>query len=817
MMLNRVAIAALLLLAPSARAGLPGTYRIALIQVEYPGAPAAYTRAQLVQAAAEMSAFYSDASYRNLKVEFQVSTFGSFGSPPGAFFTFDKNNVASADPSDAAVAGAMAGAASVIDHIDLSRIDGVAVVNSFCAGSQYTVAGPVTVKSPAAAAGTYEVAWLFECPFDTRLANPGPSGVFWGPWAHEIGHMLEIKSGTALGGNWNGHPGAYSSGYALMDSAYPSSPSAYSVVGTSFMAGEKRVFNGWLPDSKVITIPAPASSFSSTDVALRALSETPYVTFNNQVIKIPISGGVYYLVEARTRTGVDALPTTLSKTGVWDEGVRITRVDESADPPAVPINTCETLVAGGCDTGNGDLSTGRLADPRHVNCYGPQGASVDSYPAYCWPFPLFHVGDAFTGEGQIRIAVKARTSDGYLVNVVRGLVSATAEPGIMPRPVFDAPPGFGVSGATRHQIWVDSSCNGYAAEVGPSGLRFGDPAIATTFAVGDDLCLGHENRIYARIENRGGAPAQALRVHFELGQPAAPQGCVPRPDGMQCPPRFFEVGVADGQSFPELAMLAPGASATVFVPFTPPRQLEGARFFTPALRVWMEPAQGQLAEGELLAESSLARVQAIAGSNGNVVLSGPAFSFFNQGSDDLTSFLAVSTTLPRGVTVSTGAAPAHFTLAAYDKFTAPLSFQIDSRAARGAGRFAANVQLSAFIPQQNPWLADDHGDVRVIAAQTVGLDLVEASKLSLAVTADRRQASRLHVRARLNPARPHALVTLEYTGLDGKAASKLVRFEGELEGEQQAILDAAPGTAVSAVWAGDLTHAPATAGPVLPR
>src|SRR5437899_560481 len=111
-----------------------------------------------------------------LCIEFQVSTFGSFGSSKNAFWAFDAKGVASADPSDASVVVAMAGAASVIDHIDFSKIDGVALVSSFCSPAQYTVGGPVNVTLPRSVAGTYEAAYLFrECPSPT-LPGPGPSG-----------------------------------------------------------------------------------------------------------------------------------------------------------------------------------------------------------------------------------------------------------------------------------------------------------------------------------------------------------------------------------------------------------------------------------------------------------------------------------------------------------------------------------------------------------------------------------------------------------------------------------------------------------------
>lgn len=361
----------------TAHAGLPCTYRLALIQVAYNGKSAAYSRLQLLTAAEEIKSFYSDASYNKLKLEIAISSFDTRASQE-TFFVVNSKGESSPASDHASVVGAIAGGALVTDHIDFSKIDGISVLSSFCAAPDYTV-GSVAVSAPFPVAGRYDVSYLFEnCGSDPRLLPPGPSSIFWGSWAHEMGHMI---SGHA--GNWAGHPSGYASGYALMDSAYPSSLSAYSVIGTAFMTGDKRMFNGWLPDHQVVTVP-PSSGFTSQTFPLRALTASPYTALcgllcsQQQVIKVPLTDGLYYLVEARKRVGVDTLPTTLFRGGLWDEGVHITRVDQSADPPVKVINSCDSLVPGGCDKGTGDPSVGRPDDPRHKNCLGPQGYSVDS-------------------------------------------------------------------------------------------------------------------------------------------------------------------------------------------------------------------------------------------------------------------------------------------------------------------------------------------------------------------------------------------------------------------------------------------------------
>ena len=68
-------------------------------------------------------------------------------------------------------------------------------------------------------------------------------------------------------------------------------------------------------------------------------------------------------------------------------------------------------------------------------------------------------------------------------------------------------------------IWIDSSCNGYEfpgtgrldpyfLRGNPLALRYGrrsspKPSQRTVIGNGDDLCVNHENRLYAEIDNGG--------------------------------------------------------------------------------------------------------------------------------------------------------------------------------------------------------------------------------------------------------------------------------------------------------------------------
>ncbi len=81
---------------------------------------------------------------------------------------------------------------------------------------------------------------------------------------------------------------------------------------------------------------------------LAPLSQDPASTPSPQVIKVPIASGLYYLVEARSRLGVDALDRGRGTGGIWDEGIKIQRIEESRNPPAINIDPSDTLEPGGC-------------------------------------------------------------------------------------------------------------------------------------------------------------------------------------------------------------------------------------------------------------------------------------------------------------------------------------------------------------------------------------------------------------------------------------------------------------------------------------
>jgi hypothetical protein len=371
----------------------------------------------------------------------------------------------------------------------------------------------------------------------------------------------------------------------------------------------------------------------------------------------------------------------------------------------------------------------------------------------------------------------------------------------MPRAATPLPAGFNVSGVPTHQIWIDSFCNGYASAVGQAGLRFGDPAQSNGLAVGDDLCMGHENRLYARIQNRGTGPATNVRVHFDIGDPAMDQGLCAQ---QQC--AFNEVGVADAQHFPVLASLPPGAEATVWVPWVAPQPAQGQSLFAaPALRVRVDPVSGELATGGHMAFSRFDRVQTTLGSPAPV----QAANLLYTPSAPETMLLHSISNLPNALTVSPGQNPVPLNLVPNQQLRLPVSVAVSGQAQPAAGRYAANITLSGFTSSSD----SAHDDFGVRAARTVGIDIVEPSGIDLQAVASGGNTNLTHVSGQLHPARQGQVVALDYMTTNQASATALVNTDAN--GKFQADFAAAPGSSVRALWVGDGTYSPAVTNRVV--
>jgi hypothetical protein len=292
---------------------------------------------------------------------------------------------------------------------------------------------------------------------------------------------------------------------------------------------------------KVSVVDAPVVGTAGQTIVLAPLSANPSASPAQQGIKVPIGPGHYYLVEARRAEEADALPTTCCGDHIYDEGLRIQEITESADPPAANIDSCDTVVPVGCQGLPPTCSS---------------GTTVFTRPGYCWPYPLWHPGQRFEdSKNGVEIAAGTPTGNGFAVTVTRGASPSHPDVYLVP---WQSPP---MNSWETVDIWVDSSCNGYESAVGAKGLRYGRRADGSVIGNGDDPCANHENRIYAVVRNGGNAAAKDIHVRFNVANPLGV--------GIAGSKGWTPVATATASDFPALSSLAPGGVATVFVRWKP--------------------------------------------------------------------------------------------------------------------------------------------------------------------------------------------------------------------------------------------------------
>lgn len=574
------------------------TYNIVILRVIYSddaSYPHEYTKTDVELAAQEMEDYFF--MFSNNKLLVKISVANAEVAHPLTYYWYDKNP----DPDKTewvlheTVSGKGGDQALIIDAVraaatpsapgtngfDFSDIDGIVVLNAICFTDWASPALEIEWRD--GSRRSFQRSYDCECGYDPygQIA-PGTSNVWWGGWAHEIGHQLQWHYGL-----WVGHPAGYASGYDLMDSCYPCGDSVFARSEPPVMSGSSQVFPGWVPQEKVVTVEAPASGSSGETVVLAPLSEYPENTTASQAIKIPLSPGNYYLVEARTRIHADAL---LFMQGIWDEGVHIMKVEESrtvlnerGDPVPIPVVGIDW-----CDTYLPDKCIRSKTDPRYSNCYSGVRRQRGDVPDYCWPYPLWHPGDRFVdAANNIEIRVDdIQLQNGYSVTVTRGAI--TGHPDILLLPWLTPP----MNTWETVDIWVDSSCNGYEDMVGASGLRYGRRGDGSVIGNGDDPCANHENRIYATIRNTGDAPARDIKVTFKVTEPLGV--------GVRTPEGWTTIGTVTATEFPDLAYLEAGESTDVYVPWTPSVTLteeqimQGHFSFHSCIQVMVDPVADEI-------------------------------------------------------------------------------------------------------------------------------------------------------------------------------------------------------------------------------
>jgi hypothetical protein len=580
-----------LLLPVSAPASGPvtGVYKVLLIQVTYTDATTRVdTLANMNLAAGEIHDFFSKLSFGALDMQISVAQV-TLTHPMSYYWTSCPSHD---DPGQMCLTGPLmvdaaelagAGGAS---FTNVKAVDVISPCGVYDRYNNWTAGGDANLNSTHAH-GTVHQIFDTECPYATSTEFPplGPSHVNWHGWAHELGHTLQLE-----GHDMFSHPGGYSSGYDLMDSCYPCGETVYSLSGNPIVANEHDTsFPGWLPSSKTIVIPKPSGGTAGGTYVLEPVNKAdPGATVAPRGIKLPLDGDRSIFVEARINTGADN-----RSYGLFDEGVHMYLAEESANDsngnpkPLTMLDACQTTVSGGCVYDRSDL--------RFPSCPDNVAHVSESHP-YCWPFTLWHPGDTFSDPiNAIMMHVNGKVGDGYGVTVTRNV--PPGHPDVFLYPWLTAP----MNTYETIDIWVDSSCNGYEADVGAAGLRYGRRGDGTVIGNGDDPCANHENRIYAHIRNGGSVPANSIVVHFQVTDPL----------GVGMSGSWTDLGTAT------IPTLAAGAERDVFVTWTPHVTLTEAQItsghfnFHSCVQIRIDPPAGDLVTTNKTAQENFDHFEAV--------------------------------------------------------------------------------------------------------------------------------------------------------------------------------------------------------------
>ena len=715
-----------------------GTYYLALIHVTYSDTTPLYAPAQMSQVGREMTAYFAQLSYGRFKLV--VAPVEVNLPHPKTYYTACTH----ACPNlfaDAAEAVAETG-------FSFQNINGISVVSTYCARNFTHVAAHIVT---AKVNGTFNRSLDYEC----RGQPNGPSGVHWGAWAHELGHQIEYTNWGSLAFSFGkgGHPSGYSSGYELMDSCYPCQSSAYSLLNPPIVTGTEKVFGDWMNTKNVAVVSAPTPG---TTVVLTPI-EQPFVTTQaNQAIQVPLAPGVYYVVEARKRLLADTLLNNgVPPLGIYDEGVLISEIEQMRDPPVHPVDACDTLVPGGC-------IHDKKTDPRFTTC------NQTTRPAYCWPYDLWHVGDTFTDPNYgVTIKVDSTVGDGYAVTVAR--TPAPGHPNTFIVPWLTPP----MNTYETEDIWVDSSCNGYESDVGPSGLLYGRRADGTVIGNGDDPCANHENRIYATIHNLGDQQANNIKVTFRVSNPL----------GVGMTDSWTSVGEAT------IPSLAPGASISIYTNWTPRVTLTAARIasttfaFHSCIQVIIEPVGGEIITSDNQAQENFDNFAAVRTRRGSFEPIHRTFFIRRPDVDGpaQTYYLNVTSHLPRGWRYEVAGGRTELTLAhPGEKMQVPVDIFVPADAKVGES-YNLDVQALTEVTMTNAAIPDNvdvsptHTGLGQAGGVVLSARAVLPSRLSLLVRTDR--TGEIDVSGRLSP-HLKTWIAIDFTDAAGTSYTRLARTDG---------------------------------------
>ncbi len=266
-------------------------------------------------------------------------------------------------------------------------------------------------------------------------------------------------------------------------------------------------FDGWLGSGAYAgnIVIHPASTLMTYVIRPLEFNEPG----NIQAVKIPVQPNIYYLVEVRRlTTGDDLFP-------IPDQGVLILRVNQASE------------------------SAGSWAGRLPVTVKTPSGTSASS------DTNLWHVGQTYdaTATDGVKVEVLGTIGQGFQVRVTTG---APSPPDVMVTPWLTAPL---YTWETR-DIWIDSYLNGYDFYQFHEDGDFSRPQGNGDMPwVSPDSA--HPNRVYVKVTNIGTGPATGVTVHVEWANLNV------------ATPTWNLIGTATPFT------LAPGASASIFVPWAP--------------------------------------------------------------------------------------------------------------------------------------------------------------------------------------------------------------------------------------------------------
>ena len=746
----------------TAWSAVTGRYDLAVIRVKYSDTTPLYTMDELRAGAVEMHDYFAQLSQGQLDLQVQVVEVTLPN--PWSFYHSACSNCDQV--GDAAEAAAAAG-------FDFTGIEGILIARSGCVDDWAGFTTLPAVISRPGVSGTFQHSVDIECEYGDT-----PSRVKWGPWAHEIGHQFETFENRWA---WT-HPTGYSSGYNLMDSCYPCGESAWSLVEQSLSdetgIAHKLVFPGWIPASRMRVV-NPVTSPGET-VVLSPISDDLSQTTAPHGIKIPIASGQYYFLEARRKTRADGWRRSATLPAIYDEGVQIIRFNESADTVGVVIDSCDTLVPGGCVRGSDE-----------VRC--PGGSITPTTHPACWPYPLWKTGNTFddTVNG-ISIRIGPEVGNGYTVTVMR--IAGSGAPDMFATPWLTPP----MNTYETIDIWVDSSCNGY--EDAGGALRHGRRADTTVIGNGDYPCANHENRVFARVRNIGTSPANDVRVRFDVTDPLGV--------GITGPAGWRTLGTATSATFPALASIPASGEATVWMPWTPNITLtevdiQNSRFsHHSCVRVSAVPVSGEVIETNLDGDGEQENIdvfEVAAGRRPNG-LQRRSFRLRNSGETTRTYTITIDEDLPADWTYRLNS-PTKVTLGANQSQVITVDIVPSTNLPAGktwelrvTASYMEQARYPAYVRNKRP-----HKELKRAGGVVFTAHAVDPTTITATVSVS---GGRVRVAGALAPAVPTAHVAIDYPA-GGKTTTRVVRTAADGSFRDDSV--AAEGAmCVRAFWQGNV-------------